>query len=67
MASNNSSSNYHKSSTAAGGGMWFLGFIGALIYYMQHAHSFWQVLYGIFQAIFWPAYLVYGLLHLIYT
>lgn len=64
MASKNSSY-YHKGGTAAGGGLWFLGFVGALIYYMQHAVNFMQVIYGIFQAIFWPAYLVYGLLRLL--
>ncbi len=65
MAKNYSSHAQKNGAAAAGGGMWFLGFIGALIYYMQHAHSFWQVLYGIFQAFFWPAYVVYGLLRLI--
>jgi hypothetical protein len=40
-----------------------LGLIGALIYFIQSATSFWDGLYGVFQAVFWPAYLVYGLLH----
>lgn len=49
------------SATGAVGGGYGLGFIGALIYMMQQAHSFWNVLQGIFIAIFWPAYLVYHL------
>jgi len=48
----------------AGGGVAYgLGFIGALVYYLQSATSFWDGLYGVFQALVWPAYLVYGLLH----
>lgn len=47
---------------AAGGGIYGLGFLGALIYYISHAETFWAGLYGIFQALFWPAYLVYKLL-----
>lgn len=45
------------------GGIWFLGFIGALVYYI-HAHSgtFWLVILAIIKALFWPAILVYHLL-----
>ncbi len=48
---------------ATGGAFYGLGFIGALIYYIQTATSFWDGLYGVFQAIVWPAYFVYGILH----
>ena len=48
---------------AGGGAVYGLGLIGALVYFIQSATSFWDGLYGIFQAIVWPAYLVYGLLH----
>jgi hypothetical protein len=48
---------------AGGGAAYGLGLIGALIYFIQSATSFWDGLYGVFQAVFWPAYLVYGLLH----
>lgn len=47
----------------SGGGLWFLGFIGALVYYLHyHSGTFVLVLIAIFKAIFWPAYLVYYLL-----
>ena len=36
-----------------------MGFIGALIYYLSHATSFWMGVLGIFKAIFWPGFLVY--------
>jgi hypothetical protein len=46
---------------AAWGGGYGLGFIGALIYFLQHAHSFWSGLVGIVEALFWPAVLIYHL------
>lgn len=47
---------------AASGGVYGLAFIGALIYYLQHANSFVTVLMGIFKALFWPGFLIYKLL-----
>lgn len=35
------------------------GFIGAVIYFIQHATSFWMGALGILKAIVWPAILVY--------
>lgn len=44
------------------GGIWFAGFIGALVYFLHfHSGTFWLVLVAIFKAIFWPVYLVYYL------
>jgi hypothetical protein len=48
---------------AGGGAVYGLGLIGALVYYIQTATSFWDGIYGVFQALVWPAFLVYGLLH----
>jgi len=39
-----------------------LGFIGALVYYIAHAKSFWMGVLGFFKALVWPALLVYELL-----
>lgn len=39
-----------------------LGFIGALIYFIQHAAGFWMGVLGVLKAILWPAFLVYKLL-----
>jgi hypothetical protein len=36
-----------------------LGFIGAVIYYIAHATTFWVGVLGILKAIVWPAILVY--------
>ena len=45
-----------------GGGIYFLGFIGAVIYYIQQADGFWQGVLGVLKALVWPAFLVYKLL-----
>ncbi len=36
-----------------------LGFIGAVIYYISHATSFWAGVLGVLKSIVWPAFLVY--------
>jgi len=53
----------HKySGGAAGGGVYGLGFIGAVIYYLSHATGFWIGVLGILKALVWPAFLVYHLM-----
>ena len=43
-------------------GVYGLAFIGALIYYFQHATSFWSGMLGFFKALLWPAVLIYKVL-----
>jgi hypothetical protein len=50
---------------AVGGAVYGLGFIGALVYFIQTATSFWDGVWGVLQSIVWPAFLVYGLLDLV--
>lgn len=64
MAKKNES--YHSAANSSGGAVYGLGFIGALIYFMQRADNFWEVIVGFFQALVWPAYVVYKLLELFY-
>lgn len=45
-----------------GGGVYGLGFIGAAVYYIQHAVGFWMGCLGILKAAVWPGILVYKLL-----
>lgn len=45
-----------------GGAVYGLGMIGAVIYYIQYASSFWVGVLGILKAIVWPAFMVYDLL-----
>lgn len=49
-------------SNGASGAVYGLGFIGALIYYIQHAGTFWIGVLGFLKAIFWPAFLIYRFL-----
>ena len=44
------------------GGAYGLAFIGALVYFIQHATSFWGGVLGVLKAIVWPALTVYKLL-----
>ena len=44
----------HSSSAVYG-----LGFIGAAIYYISTATSFWMGVVGFLKAMIWPAFLVY--------
>jgi hypothetical protein len=50
---------------AGGGAIYGLGVIGALIYFLQHAHTIWQGIIGIIYAFFWPAVLLYKVLGLL--
>ncbi|NTV53516.1 MAG: hypothetical protein HGA76_10975 [Candidatus Firestonebacteria bacterium] len=43
----------------ATGGVYFMAFIGAAVYFVQQAHSFWGGALGILKALAWPAFLVY--------
>lgn len=44
------------------GAVYGLGFVGALIYYLQHAATLGDGLLGILKAIVWPAMLIYKVL-----
>jgi len=50
---------------ACGGGIYGLAFLGALIYYIQHAQTFWMGVLGVLEALVWPAILIYKLLELL--
>jgi hypothetical protein len=41
------------------GGIYGLGFIGAAIYYISVAATFWVGVLGFLKAIIWPVFLVY--------
>jgi len=48
----------------SGGAVYGLGMIGAAVYYIQHANTFWMGVLGLLKAIVWPAFLVYKFLEL---
>ena len=47
----------------ASGAVYGLGFLGALIYFIQHATSFGIGLLGILKALVWPAFIIYQALN----
>jgi hypothetical protein len=53
---NNSKS---KKENTSSGALYGLGLIGAAVYFISTATSFWTGVYGILKALVWPAFLVY--------
>ncbi len=49
----------NASSNATSGAVYGLGLIGAAIYYIQQAPSFWPGVVGFLKALVWPVFLVY--------
>lgn len=47
------------------GGAYGLGFLGSVVYYIQAATGFWSGVFGVFKALFWPAFVVYEVLRFI--
>ena len=52
----------NNSNCAPSGAVYGLGFIGAAIYFISTAATFWMGVLGILKAIIWPVLLVYELL-----
>jgi hypothetical protein len=46
----------------SGGCFYFLGFLGAAVYYIGAAATFWGGVLGFLKACVWPAFLVHALL-----
>jgi hypothetical protein len=49
------------------GAIYGLGFIGAAIYYISIASSFWLGFLGVLKALVWPAFLVFEALKFFYS
>jgi len=63
MAENKKSRCYNGAKCSAGcGGVYFLGMIGAAVFYIQQSETFWMGVVALLKAIVWPAFLVYHLL-----
>ena len=48
------------------GGIYGLSFLGAAVYYIQHATSFLGGLLGLLKALFWPSVIMYKVLELLH-
>jgi hypothetical protein len=56
------SCNVKGSNEACGGIGYFLGIIGAAVYYISTAAGFWAGVLGFLKALVWPAFLVFEIL-----
>jgi len=50
---------------AGSGAIYGIGTLGALVYFLQHATSFVEVIMGFFKAVFWPGVVLYRILELL--
>jgi hypothetical protein len=48
-----------KKEKGATGAIYGLGLIGAAVYYIQYAETFWLGVLGVLKAFVWPAFIVY--------
>ncbi|MDD3520817.1 MAG: hypothetical protein PHU65_06270 [Actinomycetota bacterium] len=53
------------SGSGMAGALYFMGFIGAAVFYIQNSGTFWLGVLGFLKALVWPAFLVYDLLKFI--
>ncbi len=51
-----------QTKNASSAAVYGLGFIGAVIYYISIAATFWMGVVGVLKALIWPVFAVYGLL-----
>ena len=54
-----------KKSEAGGGAFYFLGFLGAAVFYIQEADGFWLGVLALLKAFVWPAFFIYDVLKFI--
>lgn len=61
-------SNHKKTAATHGtsGALFFFGFVGSLIYWMQAANGLGAVFTGVLKSLVWPTYIVYKLLESFY-
>lgn len=65
---NTSSDDQHKEGSkrmknnGMSNGVYGLGFIGALVFYIQHSATFGQGVIGFLKALVWPAFVIYRLM-----
>lgn len=62
---NNSSGKNNVNGGGMLGGVYFMTIVGATVYFLQNAASFWGGVLGILKAFVWPAFAVYKVLELL--
>lgn len=58
--------NTFRTTDGSAGAVYGLGVIGAAVYYISLATSFWPGVVGFLKALVWPAFMVYDLLKFIH-
>jgi hypothetical protein len=58
--------NKKKGGGDSGGMLYFVGFVGSVVYWMQAAVGFGAVVTAVLKSMIWPAYIVYKLLENFY-
>lgn len=48
-----------KENTCSACGIYFLGLIGAAVYFISYATSFWAGVLGFLKAVIWPVFMVF--------
>lgn len=48
-----------------GSAVYGLGFVGALVYFLQHSTGFMDAILGVVKAVLWPGFLIYRVLELL--
>ena len=57
--------NKNRYGGGGGGAVYFFGFVGALIFYLQRSTTLQEGLIGFLKALAWPAFLIYKLLEVL--
>jgi len=52
---------HHHGGSGVVGSIYFMAFIGAAVYYIMQATTFWYGVLGFLKAIVWPAMLIFKL------
>jgi hypothetical protein len=61
-----SKNNINYSNHGTSGALYFVGFVGSLVYWIQAAVGFGAVITAFLKSLVWPAYIVYKLLESFY-
>lgn len=56
---------HFRRNSYGGDAVYAIGLVGALVYYIEQADTFWFGVLGVLKALVWPAMVVYHLLSLL--
>jgi len=57
----------NNGAAAGWGGTYFLAIVGSAVWFWQQADGFWEHVGALFQALVWPAFLIYDVLEALNT